>query len=117
VLIPKSNDVVELKDFRPISQCNVIYKILAKCMVNRLRPYLHNLISETRSAFIPGRLISDKALIVFECFHAIQRSKKEEESFCTYKMDLSKACDRVDWCFLERSLLKWGFDKKWVQCQ
>jgi hypothetical protein len=40
VLIPKGNDPVELKDFRPISLCNVIYKVISKCLVNRLRPFL-----------------------------------------------------------------------------
>jgi hypothetical protein len=108
VLIPKTSDASDLKDFRPISLCNVIDKIISKCLVNRLRPHLHELISGTQSAFLPGRLISDNALIAFECFHAIHRSKQGDESFCAYKMDLSKAYDRVDWKFLEGFCSKWG---------
>jgi hypothetical protein len=46
------------------------------------------LISKTQSAFLPGRLISGNALIAFECFHAIHRSRKEDDSFCAYKLDL-----------------------------
>jgi hypothetical protein len=46
VLIPKIDDPKELKDFRPISLCNVLYKIISKCLVNRLRPILGDVISE-----------------------------------------------------------------------
>ena len=97
VLIPKTNQAVELKDFRPISLCNVIYKVVSKCLVNRLRPLLDDLIGIEQSAFIPGRLISDNTLIAFECFHAIQKGRNSSYSFCAFKMDLSKAYDRVDW--------------------
>jgi hypothetical protein len=119
ILIPKTNDATDLKDFRPISLCNVIYKVVVKCIINKLRPHLNDLISENQSAFLPGRLISDNALIAFECFHAIHRSKNGDESFCAYKLDLSKAYDRVDWEFLEGVLIKMGFDKKcvgWIMC-
>jgi hypothetical protein len=36
VLIPKKNEPEVLQDFWPISLCNVIYKVVSKCMVSRL---------------------------------------------------------------------------------
>jgi hypothetical protein len=114
ILVPKKDAPDELKDFRPVSLCNVIYKIVAKCLVNRLRPFLHDLISPTQSAFIPGRMITDNPLIAFECLHAIQSGNIKARNFCTYKLDLSKAYDRVEWSYLEGVMCKLGFCDKWV---
>lgn len=114
VLIPKGANPESMSDYRPISLCNVVYKIISKCLVNRLRPFLDDLVSETQSAFIPGRLITDNAIIAFESFHKIQRSKNPRDTHCAYKLDLSKAYDRVDWDFLEKMLHKLGFCEKWT---
>jgi hypothetical protein len=114
VLIPKTNDLEALKDFRPISLCNVIYKIVTKCIVNRLRPMLDGLINEAQSTFIPRRLITDNALIAFECFIAYRRTRKKDGSFCAYKLDLTKAYERVDWHYLKLILTKFGFHQTFV---
>lgn len=114
VLIPKITALEMLKDFRPISLCNVIYKVVSKGMVNRLRPLLQDIISPYQSAFIPGRFITDNALIAFECLHAINSHADERSEYCAYKLDLSKAYDRVDWSFLNNVLLKLGFQSSWV---
>lgn len=74
-------------------------------MVNRLRPLLMELISKNQSSFIPWRLITDNTIIAFECIPHIQLVK-EEQSYCPYKLDFSKAYDRVDWDFLEKALIK-----------
>jgi hypothetical protein len=115
VLIPKGNNPEELKDFWPISLCNVIYKVISKCLVNRLRPILGEIISPAQSAFIPGRMITDNVVIAFECIHAIQKVAGDKGDFCAYKLDLSKAYDRVGWGYLKLLLEKLGFHSKWVQ--
>lgn len=113
VMIPKKSLAEDMKDFRPISLCNVVYKVVAKCLVNRLRPLLHDVISEAQSAFVPGRLITDNALIAFECFHSIQKCNRENQNFCALKLDLSKAYDHVDWQFLDGVMERMGFCDKW----
>jgi hypothetical protein len=114
VLIPKNKNPLSLKDYIPISLCNVIYKVVAKCLVNRLRPLLSGIISETQSAFIPGRMIADNAIIAFECIHALQSGSMSNGKFCAYKLDLMKVYDRVDSHFLEETMRKFGFDGKWI---
>jgi hypothetical protein len=115
VMIPKKNEPQELKDFRPISLCNVTYKVVSKCIANRLRLILDEIIAPTQSAFIPGRLITDNALMAFECIHSIQTGGAARSKFCAYKLDMAKAYDRVDWSFLEGVLAKLGFQSKWIR--
>ena len=116
VLIPKVTSPTVLSQYRPISLCNVIYKIISKCLVNRPRPLLDGMISPTQSAFIPGRLISDNALIAFECIHSLSKLKDRRGDYCAYKLDLAKAYDRVDWHFLKSMLGALGFATGWINC-
>jgi hypothetical protein len=114
VLIPKVSNPKMLSEYRPISLCNVIYKVVSKCLVNRLRPLLDDIISPSQSAFVPGRMITDNALLAFECIHHIKQEKDPTKSYCAYKLDLSKAYDRVDWSFLRQVMQKLGFSHRFV---
>lgn len=101
VLIHKMTDPKRLTEFRPTSLCNVIYKVISKCLVNRLRPLLDGIITPEQCDFGPGRLITDHDFIAFECRHTVKQKMNEDSKFCAYKLDLSKAYYRVDWHFLK----------------
>lgn len=113
-LIPKTVRPREMTEFRPISLCNVCYKIISKIMCTRLKKFLPHLISETQSAFVARRLITDNVLVAQEMFHALRTNTSCKKQFMAIKTDMSKAYDRVEWNFLEALMLKMGFSDKWV---
>ncbi|KAA3477126.1 LINE-1 reverse transcriptase isogeny [Gossypium australe] len=74
MLIPKTPNPTNLVNFRPISLCTVLYKIVTKTIANRLQNYIGRCIDSAQSAFVPGRLISDNVLIAYEILHTLRKS-------------------------------------------
>ena len=80
VMIPKINTLEKVNQFRPISLCNVVDKIIAKMVASRLKVLLPEIISPTQSAFVSGRMITDNILVAYECFHTIKNKKWVERA-------------------------------------
>lgn len=77
-LIPKIEKPSSANHFRHLSLCTTHYKILAKTLVNRIRPHLLNLISPTQADFIKGRDTSDLFLLAHENLHSMNKSKSKK---------------------------------------
>ena len=113
VLISKIKEPKGVMDYRPISLCNVVFRITSKVIANRLKKILPYIISDTQSAFVQGRLITDNILVAFESMHHIHQKKGGKKGEMALKLDMSKAYDRVEWDCLEKIMAKLGFDEKW----
>ena len=95
-LIPKKDNAAFMKDFRPISVCNVLYKLMAKVLANKLKDILPRLISEIQSTFVLGRSITDNVLVTFKVIHHMKNKARDTEGEVALKLDIIKANDRVD---------------------
>ncbi|XP_010424324.1 PREDICTED: uncharacterized protein LOC104709399 [Camelina sativa] len=113
VLIPKVGKPEKISQFRPISLCNVLFKVITKTMVLRLKEVMPQLTGPTQSSFIPGRLSADNIVVVQEAVHSMRR-KQSRKGWMLLKLDLEKAYDRVRWDFLEDTLHVAGFSSTWI---
>ncbi|KAL0316166.1 UNVERIFIED_CONTAM: putative mitochondrial protein [Sesamum radiatum] len=114
VLIPKCRKPESLSQCRPISLCNVLYKIASKSIANRIKPFLETIISPTQAVFVPGQLITDNILVAYELNHFMRNKNWGKMGHMALKLDISKAYDKVEWNFLKHVLLRLGFPPRFV---
>ena len=105
VLIPKIQGPETLGNYKPISLCNTVYKVITKIIVARLRPFLEKLISPLQTAFVLGRKGMDNAIIVQEIVHTLSK-KKGKVGYMAIKVDLEKAYDKLEWSFIRGMLIR-----------
>ena len=106
-LIRRKQKCSSFEDFRPISCCNVVYKIIAKTIAQRLKPILSEIITKEQFGFLFNCQIHDAVSLSQELIHTIKRCKSKAFAL---KLDLSKAYDRVNWTFLRLVLIQIGIN-------
>lgn len=111
-LIPKSSHASSVEDYRPISCCNVIYKVISKILAARLAPVLNSIVDHAQSAFIEGRNLSDNIHLVQELLR--KYSRKRISPRCLIKVDLRKAYDSMNWVFIRQVLEGLGFPLQFI---
>ncbi|PKI46656.1 hypothetical protein CRG98_032998 [Punica granatum] len=112
-LIPKRQGASNFKDFRPISLCNVCYKVISKIIANRLKPLLDRIISPNQTAFIEGRWINENGLLAQEILHTMRKTKARR-GWIGLKIDFTKAFDKLEWSFIIKIMEKLGFHSTFV---
>ena len=103
--VPEYFNKTHIANYRSISLCNTIYKIITKIIVVRLRPHLDKLICPLQAAFVPGRKGVDNAIIVQEIINSLSK-KKGKVGYMALKIDLEKAYDKLEWSFIREVLIR-----------
>ena len=111
-LIPKASHAPTVGDYRPIACCNVVYKVIAKILANRLAGVLDAVINPAQAAFVEGRSLAENVLLAQELLR--QYSRKRVSPRCLIKVDIRKAFDSVSWDFLSHALSDIGLPSTFV---
>ncbi|MCH87793.1 ribonuclease H, partial [Trifolium medium] len=112
-LIPKLDKPEFVNQFRPISLCNVSYKIITKIIVNRLKPLIPNIISPYQTGFVPTRNIHENIIVAQEMIHSMYKMRGKV-GFFAIKVDLAKAYDRLRWSFIQDILVEVGLPENLI---
>lgn len=102
-LVPKTEEARELKNYRPIACCNLLYKVISKIIANRLKTILPQLIKLNQSAFVQQRLLMENVLLATEMVKDYHKPNISPR--CVMEIDISKAFDSVQWEFVLNILM------------
>ena len=115
-LLPKKDkDTLYIKNWRPLSLLNVDYKLLAKCLANRIKKHIDLLINSDQTGFIKGRFIGEN---INKILSIIEYCDTHEIEAMIVNIDFEKAYDSIEWDHLDRTLQFFNFGPKfrsWVK--
>lgn len=109
-LITKKKNCTLSKDFRPISLTTSLYKIIAKVLVNRLKPTLPKTIFDNQLAFVKGRQITDT---IFMANEAVDYWKVSKFKGFVIELDIEKAFNKISWIFIDYMLKVKNYPITW----
>ena len=104
-----------LKNWRPITLLNVIYKLASGCIADRIKIVLDKLISKEQTGFMSGRYIGENTRLIYDI---LQITDKLDIPGLLLIIDFEKAFDSISWKFIEKVLnfLNFGESiKKWLK--
>ena len=114
--IPKDNKPKQfLKNWRPITLLNTVYKIASGSIANRLKKVLDILISKDQSGFLRGRYIGENTRLLYDIMNFTENNQIPG---LVMLIDFEKAFDSVSFDFIEKTLLFFKFGEdflKWIK--
>ena len=113
--IPKADKPKQfIKNWRPITLLNVIYKIASGCIAERLKTVLTKLISSDQTGFISGRYIGENTRLIYDIMNITEELNIPG---LLLVIDFEKAFDSISWEFINEVLKFFNFGEsiiKWV---
>ena len=103
-----------LKNWRPITLLNVIYKIASACIAERIKTTLTELISDDQTGFISGRYIGENTRLIYDILHI---TDEQDIPGLLLIVDFEKAFDSISWKFINHTLNFFNFGnsiKRWI---
>lgn len=114
--IPKENKPKELlKNWRPITLLNVVYKIASGAIANRLKSHLDKLIHPDQTGFIHGRYIGENTRLIYDMMHYTEENNIPA---LLLLIDFEKAFDSLSWSFIDKVMKYFNIGesfRKWVK--
>lgn len=86
VMISKSKHVPQVTDYRPISSCTVVYKVISKILATRMVAVMDRVLDPTQATFVQDRSIVDNIHLAQELLRKYAR--KQISPRCVLKVDL-----------------------------
>ena len=112
-LIHKGKDLPKNKlgNWRPISLTNSDYKLLAKCLANRLSKVIEKIISEDQVGYIKGRHVSTTLRTIDD---VIEFYRLKEKPGILLALDFQKAFDSISKPYMLYAFKKFGFGENFI---
>ena len=105
--IPKEDKPRQyLKNWRPITLLNTVYKLASSCIAERVKSVLHILINDNQTGFIPGRYIGENIRLIYDI---LAFTEENDIPGILLLIDFEKAFDTVSWDFIQKTLTFFNF--------